>query len=73
MEQKILSVTKPPQPKKVLNFYCPDCREVQLRVYPYSPINFPPDWNDPKKFPSCLKCQYTKARTLFLNTPNGKR
>lgn len=55
-------IIKPPQPKKVISIYCPTCKELQVRNYPYSPANFPPEWLTPKGFPNCTLCQYKKNK-----------
>ena len=40
------------QPKKVEKIYCPNCKELQIKLYPYTSFNV-----DMSKIPWCKKCR----------------
>jgi len=62
MATQLNTSTKAPQPEKVISIYCPSCKGLMIRNYPYSPVAFPPEWSDMKKFPICKLCQYKRNK-----------
>lgn len=40
------------QPRSVLKLYCPSCKDLQVKVYPYSSITYPSG----QAIPLCAKC-----------------
>jgi hypothetical protein len=55
-------------PEKVLKYHCPECGELQAKVYPWSNLAI----NPAIVIPVCKRCINKKAGKLRLTAPNVK-
>lgn len=56
------------QPKKIQDVRCPRCKELMVRIFPWSPIFIEPT----RTFPLCNKClnEETKKKKKELAKPS---